>query len=178
MTNRLGIISLSVFVASACTTSTVQSNRAPDRVVATTDESIIRAPGERPISAVVNATPDALFDAVQDAYLQLGVEIKTLDPVNHVVGNKRFQKMYRLAGSSLDAWMGCGLSATGPVANSSRLTMSLTSQVIPSTSGAELQTAFSGYAEDMSVSKGKMSCASTGKLEERIHELVLAHLGK
>jgi hypothetical protein len=178
MAIRIRIIPLLMLAVGACATSNVQSGRAPDRVVATTDESIIRAPGERPISAVIDASPDALFDAVQDVYLQLGVEIKTLDPVNHVVGNKRFQKMYRLAGSSLDAWMGCGLSATGPVANSSRLTMSLTSQVLPSTSGSELQTAFTGYAEDMSVSKGKMSCASTGKLEERIHQLVLARLGK
>ncbi|HJP61755.1 MAG TPA: hypothetical protein VJ865_17255, partial [Gemmatimonadaceae bacterium] len=169
---------LLMFVAAACATSNVPSNRGPDRVVATTDESLILAPGERPISATINATPDAIFNALQDVYEELGIEIKTLDPGNRVVGNKRFQKMYRLAGSSPDAYLGCGLSATGPVANSSRLTMSLTSQVVPGTPGAQLITSFSGYAEDLSVSKGKMSCASTGKLEVRIQELVRARLSQ
>jgi hypothetical protein len=177
MIARDSIVPFLLLAAGACATSGVQSNRGPDRVVATTDESLIRSPGERPISAIINASPDALFSALQDAYEELGVEIKTLDPVNRVVGNKRFQKMYRLAGSSPDAYLGCGLSATGPVANSSRLTMSLTSQVVPGTSGAELRTSFSGYAEDLSLNKGKMSCASTGKLEQRIHELVLARVG-
>lgn len=129
-------------------------------------------------TAIINATPDAVYDVLQVVYLELGVEVKTLDPNSRVVGNKRFQKMYRLGGSSLDTYMGCGLSATGPVTNNSRLTMSLISQVVPATAGSELRTVLSGYAEDLSVSKGSMSCTSTGKLEERIQQSVRDHLGK
>jgi len=165
-------------MATACATSNVQSNRVPDRVVATTEESVLRVPGEAVSTAIINAPPDAVYNALQGVYTQLGVEIKTLDPDSRIVGNNRFQKMYRLGGSSLDAYMGCGLSATGPVANNSRLTMSLTSQVVAGTSGSEIRTVFTGYAQDLSVSKGSMSCASTGNLEQRIHELVRDHLAK
>jgi hypothetical protein len=175
---RVRIIPLLVVVAGACASSNVQSNRAPDRVVARTGESVIRAPGEPINTAIINATPDAVYNVLPDVYSELGVEIKTLDPANRVVGNKRFQKVYRLAGSSLDNWMSCGLTATVPVASNSRLTMSLTSQVVPGTSGSELRTLFSAYAEDLSVSKGAMSCATTGRMEEKIHELVLARLSQ
>lgn len=167
-----------ILLSAACAAQSTQSNRAPDRVLATTDEGVIRSAHEPVTTLDVDANPDALFQALQGAYSDLGVEVKTLDPANRIVGNTRFQKMYRLAGQSMDTYIGCGLTATGPVANNHRITMSLLSRVIPSGSTSLLETKISGYAEDLSLNSGQISCISTGRLEERIRTLAVARLNK
>ena len=167
-----------VLLAGACAAQSAQSNRVPDRVLATTDQEILRSAREPVTSLEVDASPDALFQVLPAVYSDLGIEVKTLDPANRIVGNTRFQKMYRLAGQSMDTYVGCGLTATGPVANGDRVTLSLISRVIPAGSTSMLETKVSGYAQDLSLNSGQISCISTGRLEERIRSLAIARLNK
>jgi hypothetical protein len=74
-------------------------------------------------------------------------------------------------------WVGCGVTTTGPAADNYRITMSLVSRVTPSGTGSSVKTELTAYAEDISSSKGTLSCATLGTLEARLQELALRHVG-
>jgi len=171
------LLQVTMLLFAACAPPPTPAGRS-DRVIATTEEGVIRANAEPVASAAINASVDAVFNALPDVYRDVGVEVKFLDPATHSIGNKRFTKLYRFAGDPLGAYFGCGASPTGPIANNDRITISAVSGVTPAGNTSQLQTTVTAYAEDMSLSKGKISCVSTGKLEEKIRALVEKRLGQ
>jgi hypothetical protein len=162
----------------ACSSAPTQDPSLAHRVVATSDVGVIRSfDGPTLTAATSKAAPDSLLAALTTTYTDLGIDVKTWDPETRQVGNKNFSKMYRLGGAALSNYVGCGLTTTGPVADSYRVTMSLVSRVTPSGAGSRVETQLNAYAEDLGSSKGKLSCLTLGTLEERIHELAIRHAG-
>lgn len=161
----------------ACATASNQSGSPPDRVLATTDVGTIRSRENLGADSLVNAAPDATFAALVAAYQDLGIEVKLLVPSAREVGNRRFSKMYDLAGVRLSKYVGCGLTETGQAADNYRITMSIVSHVTPIGTGSRVDTQLTAYAEDLSSSKGAISCTTLGGLEERIHALTVKHAG-
>jgi hypothetical protein len=117
-----------------------------------------------------------MFAALTEAYGDLGIEVKLSNPQTGEVGNRNFQKMFRLGGSPMSDWVGCGVTTTGQAADNYRVTMSLVSRVTPSGTGSSVRTELTAYAEDISSSKGTLSCATLGTLEARVQELALRHV--
>jgi hypothetical protein len=56
------------------------------------------------------------------------------------------------------------------------VTMSVVSHVTPAASSSRVETQLTAYAEDISSSKGTLSCLSLGTLEARLHDLAARHL--
>ena len=161
----------------ACATAANQPDTPPDRVLATTDVGTIRSHEALGADSLVSAPPDTTFAALVAAYRDLGIEVKLLIPSARQVGNRRFSKMYDLAGVRLSKYVGCGMSETGQAADNYRVTMSIVSRVTPSGTGSRVDTQLTAYAEDLSSSKGAISCTTLGGLEQRIHALTVKHVG-
>ena len=169
-----------VAIASAlisCAGASTQSSSPNERVLATMDVGTVRAHDASTADSTIEATPDVVFSAVAAAYQDLGIEVRFLNSTARQIGNKRFSKMYDLAGVHLSKYVGCGSTETGPVADTYRVTMSIVSQVTPSGTGSRVSTQLTAYAEDLGSSKGTLSCLTLGALEQRINQLTVKHVG-
>jgi hypothetical protein len=103
-----------------------------------------------------------------------GYDVAIESPLERMAAMSR-----RLGNESMSAYLNCGESFTGPVANNYRIYISLMSIVRPDGKGAsELETAFSAQAQNMEGTSGdRIACGSTGRLEERIRKSVLLKVG-
>ena len=149
------------------------------RTVAVDDQQVYRTTVLANAKVLVPAAPSRTFDAVKAVYEELGIPPGTHDPATGRFGNTSFWKQRRLANDAISSFLNCGESFTGPVANNYRIYMSLISMVRPDgKGGSELETAFSAQAQNMEGSSGdRISCGSTGRLEERIRKGVLLKIG-
>lgn len=149
------------------------------RTVAVDDSKVYRTTVAANAKSPVPAAPSRTFEAVKAVYEELGIPAGTHDPATGRFGNVDFYKSRRLANEPMSSFLNCGESFTGSVANNYRIYMSLLSMVRPDgKGGSELETAFSAQAQNMEGSSGdRISCGSTGKIEERIRRGVLLKVG-
>jgi hypothetical protein len=178
MMNALRVHLAAVVVVAAlgaCATATKQTTP-PDRVLVTTDAGTIRTPEGASSDSTIDAPPDSAFAALMAAYQDLGIDVKLLNPQTREIGNRRFAKIYDLAGMRMSKYVGCGSTETGPAADNYRITMSIVSRVSPSGTGSRIDTQMTAYAEDLGSSKGAISCTTLGVLEQRIHAQAVKHL--
>lgn len=172
-------------VTIAGTMACASSSHVPDvaapsqRTVAMDDQHVYRTSVMANPKATIPAAPSRVFDALKSVYEELGVPPGTHDPSTGRIGNADFWKTRKFAGESISAFLNCGESLTGTVANNYRIYMSLLSVVRPDGKGAsEVETAFRAQAQNMEgTSSDRISCGSTGNLEERIRKAVLLKLG-
>ena len=171
-----------LFVAgtASCASSGAPSVAMPtDRIVAADDRAVYRTTVMPNSKALIPAAPSRVFEAVKAAYEELGVPPGTHDPTTGRIGNTDFWKQRRFGNEAMSAYLSCGESFTGPVANNYRIYISLISLVRPDGKGAsEVETAFTAQAQNMEGSSGdRIACGSTGRLEERIRKMVLLKVG-
>lgn len=170
-------IAIAAFGLVGCATAPNQTENPSERVLATTESGTIRSHDPIATDSTISAPPDSTFAALKAAYQDLGIEIKTMDAADREIGNRRFTKMYDIAGVKMSKYVGCGSSETGPTADSYRITMSILSRVTPTPDGSRIDTELTAIAQDPGTSKGALSCTSLGGLEQRIHALTARHLG-
>jgi len=168
--------------AAACASS---GSPAPDvstpgqRTVAVDDHQVYRTSVAVNPRFPIPASPSRVFEALKSVYEDLGVPPGTHDPATGRIGNTDFWKARRFANEPISTFLSCGETFTGAAANNYRIYMSLQSVVRPDGKGAsEVETAFSAQAQNMEgTSSDRISCGSTGKLEERIRKALLLKLG-
>ena len=171
-------------VGSACLSGACATTQAPsppsDRVVATTDEGLIRSAGERAFApAKVSAKPADVVAALRDAYEELGIKVEILPPAGATggqVGNRYFVKSYRLGKAPLSTYLDCGSTMTGPAADNYKITMSVVSTVSAEGEGSSVQTSVVAKA-DAAAGGNSLSCRSIGTLESAIHQALEQKLG-
>lgn len=172
LVTRVAIASLTI----GCASSPATESR--DRVIARTDDVVVRSADNYPKQIVhLAVSAEGALTALAAVYREIGVEVKVSDPLKGVVGNRNFSVYHRLGGVALDRYIGCGTTPSGPGANSYRVTMSLLSYVRAEPGGNSIQTRLSAAADDPSSSKGRLSCLSTGALEQRINDMVSSIVG-
>jgi hypothetical protein len=174
---KVTLVPILAIVVTGCSSATTNQIPNHDRVLGTAGDIVLRthdADQRGPVA--VTAPPDKMLAALRAAYADLGIEVKLWDPPNGEVGNKNFTKMYRLAGSPLSAYVGCGLTPNGQAADSYRVTLSVVSQVRPAGGGSTVLTSLSAFAEDLASSKGSISCETRGILEQKILQSATTHL--
>lgn len=166
--------------ATACASSSHVPDVSPpsQRTVAVDDQQVYRTSVMANPKVNVPAAPSRVFDALKAVYEELGVPPGTHDPSTGRIGNTDFWKSRRFAGEPISAFLNCGESLTGTVANNYRIYMSVLSVVRPDGKGAsEVETAFRAQAQNMEgTSSDRIACGSTGKLEERIRKALLLKL--
>jgi len=173
------IVLLGTTAACASTPGTPDVSLPTERTVAVDDRNVYRTTVAPNAKAPIAAGPGRAFEALKAVYDELGVPPGTHDPATGRFGNTDFWKQRRLGNEALSTYVSCGESFTGSVANNYRIYISLISMIRPDgKGGSELETAFTAQAQNMEGSSSdRISCGSTGRLEERIRKGVLLKVG-
>lgn len=116
-----------------------------------------------------------VFQALVAVYRELKVPLATEDSLSLRVASAAFHRSSTFAGGQISTWLGCGDGASGPNADSYRVHMILHSSVeADGPDRARIRTAYLAGAVGQSGHAAQpMPCESTGRLEIRIHRMVL-----
>ena len=149
-----------------------------ERVIAADNQGAFRTTVTPNAKVLVPAPPGRVFEVLGAVYKELDIPITTNDPATGRVGNTDFWKSRKLGGQAISTYLNCGDSITGPAADNYRVYISLLSAVRPEgNGGSELETAFTATARNMEgTTADRVACGTTGRLEERILNSVLARL--
>ena len=122
----------------------------------------------------VAAMPEAVYSAVLKSFFDLGIPVGNTDNKAGIIGSERFERSRTLGGAPMSRWLSCGDNATGPNADSYRLTIAVAVWVKPDKGGGTLlSTAIVASGMDVNgISRNPRECASTGRLEQKIVDLV------
>ena len=125
---------------------------------------------------LVPGTPLEVFHKAQGVYGSMKVKINHADSVNGLLGNTGFNNTGGFAGQRMSYWLGCGEGMLGPNADRWRVTIAILSSIEPvSRDTTKLRTLVIASARNVAEGSSVPSnCNTTGKLEEQIHQKVLA----
>lgn len=129
----------------------------------------------------VNAPPEMVYQAVLQAYKDLGIPPGNTDSRTGIVGSERFERMRTLAGAPMSMSFSCGDGAVGPNADFFRLTIAVVSWVQPRDEGkfTTLGIAVAAAAQDITgPRRNPRECGSLGRVETRLLERVQALVGR
>jgi hypothetical protein len=118
----------------------------------------------------VRAPADVVYRAVMDAYKSLDIPAGNTNGQMGIIGSERFERMRSLAGAPMSLSFNCGDGATGPNADSFKLTIAIVSWVRPDDKGNTILGIASAAAGQgiEGVRRNPRECASTGRVEEKI----------
>lgn len=126
----------------------------------------------------VAAPADSVWSVLPAVFQQLGIGAGA-DDAQKVLGNPEF-RVKRIEGAMLSNFVDCGRGVTAvPLADDYDVTLSVLTQVSANGAGWSLvATVVSGRAKPRAVSGNPVYCQSTGKLEQRVFDLVLQSLSR
>lgn len=156
---------------------TTTEARAPQEQTTTisgpTGSSDIRTTRSDPTATFqISAPPERVFSALSAVYETLGLKVNTLDTQARRIGVESARVRRQIGGERMSRYLECGDRLGGRVAETDDITLTLMTQVVPSTGGSTLRTLVDARARPVGVSGNAITCATTGDLEERIVELV------
>lgn len=151
--------------------------------VAQRTRAIVVIPGQ--ITTVVTDTmgtpydvpfaPARTYAAVLSAFAELKIPADVQDSTEGRVESNVFYRRGDLGGKQISTYLSCGEGMTGPYADNYRVYMIAITKVVPKgENGSTIRTIF--LAAAVAVAEGArqpMACESTGRLEIRMHKLVL-----
>jgi hypothetical protein len=120
------------------------------------------------------STPERAWTALVATFGALGIEPANVDVQRRFYGNQGVEpKNGRIAGIPTARLLNCGTTPTGvPLAQSYQVRLSVISSLEPAPEGSRLTTRVSGVAASRDGSSTQVPCGSTGRLEQRIAELM------
>jgi hypothetical protein len=120
-------------------------------------------------------SPGRTYAAVLGAFADLKLPAEVKDSAAGRVETNVFYRHGDLGGKQISTYLSCGEGVSGPYADEDRIYMMAMVTVEPKgTNGSTIRTIFLGGA--VAVSEGArqpMECRSTGRLELRLHKLVV-----
>jgi hypothetical protein len=128
----------------------------------------------------VNAPPEMVYQAVLQAYKDLGIPTGNTDGKSGIVGSERFERMRNLAGAPMSLNFSCGEGAAGPYADFFRLTIAIVTWVQPRDEKfTTLGIAVAVAGEDITgTRRNPRECGSLGRVETKLLERVQAIVGR
>lgn len=158
----------------ACSSATTPgpAPSGPNSVIATGHHGAhisMAATGGTSVHAV-RAPVDAVWAALPSVYEELQIPVGTLEQDARRVGNREFNVSRRLGGEALARYVDCGLGAGAtPLANTSRLTLSIVTTLYPTGDSTQVRTEITGSGRPFDATGGdRVRCTTTGQLEARI----------
>jgi hypothetical protein len=149
----------------------------PDRVAGIDDHGrmlIERGQDER-VRTTIPGKVDKVFDAVADAYTEIGIPPTLVDRKDYRYGNIGFAVPNSFAGGRVDQYFDCGADITGPLAGRGRLIAAVVTTLTPQDSMTTLAaTQVTGTLRRADgTSTRPVTCVSSGRLEEQLRTVVL-----
>jgi len=123
--------------------------------------------------------PAAVYRALLSVFAELKIPTDGRDSTQNLVDSKLFYRQGSLGGKQISTYLSCGDGVTGPNADSYRVYMTIWSTFVPAADGDQVTMKTVFLAGAVNVTEGSrqpMPCETTGRLEVRIHQLVLHHL--
>lgn len=134
-----------------------------------------RSDASRARTFALNAPVETVWAALPDVFRMLEVEAGVVNPSGRVFGNPNLRVRGRLAGTRPSEFLDCGKNPIGvPLATNEPLQLSIITGLVPASDGVtRVEVRVQGMAT-AGASSAQASCDTTGKLEDRIQELLLA----
>ena len=171
-----------VLLSLGCATSPGgQANSSPERLTvisAGLGAMEVRTTADAAGSYWADAPIEHVWAVLPQVYEDLGVPLEVHDSSGKRIGNPSFRAR-RIGGSRLSRFLRCGTGVTAtPNADRYQVTMSLTTRLIESDEGGTtILTVIGATARPRDVGGTVVNCASTGRLESQISEMVEEKLG-
>lgn len=121
----------------------------------------------------------AVWNALQGAYRELGIELGTFDVPRRTLGNRQLQVGSRLGETPVTRIVSCRRTGTAlSGASAYRVRLTILSSLQPAEGGGTLlETVIQGVGTPMEGgSRSPTECPSTGQLERAIAEATMRHL--
>jgi hypothetical protein len=119
--------------------------------------------------------PSRVYSVVLAAFKELKIPADVQDSAGGRVESKVFHRRGDLAGKQISTWLSCGEGITGPYADTYRVYLTAMTTVEPK--GEDSSTIrtilLAGAVNVADGARQPMACESTGRLEIRLHRLVL-----
>lgn len=125
-------------------------------------------------TSLVQGTSESLWPRLLDAYLTLDIPIARVNGDEHVVVGARFRAT-RIDGERLSTFVNCGQGMTGrPNADTHTVTLTVGSTLKPGSDPQQtvISTRVEATAESRATAADPFSCASRGRLETMIAEMI------
>ena len=153
----------------------------PGRVIASGDSYDFRIDGASGADRMrIRATPEVAWIGLPGVYEALEIPVAHVDPSSRTLGNQRHQARRRLGGEPMSTYFNCGSTLSGPIATEYEMRISVISQIMPAENPAEaaIVTRVQAAARSRDGSSATdVPCASSGRLEQRIAELLNRSIG-
>lgn len=129
------------------------------------------------VTADLRVAPAAVYAVLDSAYADAGLEVTTRVPRELRIASEG-RRLMRLAGRRASAYVDCGSTISGPVADEAQVLITVTSAVSPGPGGGSvLTTRVDAEARARGTMEGYRDCASTGGIEELLLEQVRGRIG-
>lgn len=113
--------------------------------------------------------------ALPDVFEQMGFEPTRGDPRGRILGFENV-RMRRIDGDRPSRYLDCGQGVTGANADSYDIYLSLLAQIVPSAEGSRLRVRTMATARNAAHGGVSVNCATNGRLEARVAEVLNAGL--
>lgn len=119
--------------------------------------------------------PARVYSVVLAAFKELKIPADVQDSAAGRVESKVFHRRGDLAGKQISTWLSCGEGITGPYADTYRVYLTAMTTVAPKgEDGSTIRTILlAGAVNVADGARQPMACETTGRLEIRLHRLVL-----
>ncbi len=151
----------------------------PSITTSGTTMDVTYSPSRGVVTEVVEATPEAAWEALPKAYADLGIPVREVSEASRTLGNSRFTLSRRLGETPLSRYLECGSGLTGPFADRYRIELLIRTSIVPVDGGGvrvETYVEASGRNPEGS-SNTIVACATTQRLEREIAGRVRFHAG-
>ncbi len=181
MNTRIFAPAIAIVLAGCATAGGTQSGSEPERVTVISSgltELEVRTTDAGTGGYHSGAPVEHVWAVLPQVYEELGVQLAVHDSVSRRIGNTGFRPR-RLGDARLSQYLRCGTSITAtPNADRYQVQVSLITRLSDSgDGGTTIATFLSATARPRDVGGSTVNCASTGRLEERVAEMVDERVG-
>lgn len=169
---RVTRLSPLLLALAACATSTggVATSTQPPGYEQSAAQTVVRTRGAFVPAEDVQAPLQRVWEALPQVYAELGIADAGQDPAARTVGHGRVLVSRRFAGQPVSYWLSCGATAVGSsAADEFRVQMAVRTTLTPAGDATSVRTVIEATARSpQGTSSDVRSCATTGRLEQRI----------
>jgi hypothetical protein len=128
-------------------------------------------------SHTVSASPERAWAAVRESYTALGIAVERADSATHSIRSPQLRVRGTFARRPLARLIDCGSGALGPFANSYDVMIQVQTRVEAlNGSEAAIRSVVTATGAQTGTGSGRVTCPSTGALEQQIAEQVTQQL--
>ena len=168
-------VTLSAVVVSACASSGAETTSVEPATVTRVErggQPLEIVDSRREVARLVAAPVDSVWLVLAEVYDRLEIPVGLRDRGRWNFGNPGYQA-HRIEGERLSRYLDCGRGLGPPRADQYSVTMLVLTRLTEAEGGTMVATTVDGSAKPRAVSGSAVACASEGRLELRLVQLIV-----